>query len=90
MSGTLWPIVLLSAGWAGICVWAHFRYVRRKAGVVFPYRIVVELSPDDGVYVARVPAFPGLAAHGDTPEAAAHEARLAAEGMLAIMADGPR
>ena len=44
------------------------------------YRIVVAWSDEDECYVARVPAFgPGVAAHGDTPDQAAHEARIAAE-----------
>lgn len=48
----------------------------------FRYRILVEWSPEDETFVARVPALQYLAAHGDTPEEAAHEARVAAEGML--------
>jgi antitoxin HicB len=51
----------------------------------FPYRVLVEHSAEDDAYVARVPAFEGLAAHGESPEAAAQEARVAAEGMLASL-----
>jgi antitoxin HicB len=51
----------------------------------FPYRVQTEWSEEDGVYVARVPAFEGLAAHGDTPEDATREARAAAEGMIASL-----
>jgi antitoxin HicB len=54
---------------------------------MFPYRIHIEWSPDDEVYVSRVPAFPGVAAHGATPEEAAHEARVATEGVIACMSD---
>ena len=44
------------------------------------YRIVVAWSDEDGCYVARVPAFgPAISAHGDTPDEAAREARVAAE-----------
>ena len=44
------------------------------------YRIVVAWSDEDACYVARVPAFgSGIAAHGDTPDAAAREARVAAD-----------
>lgn len=44
------------------------------------YRIVVAWSDEDQCYVARVPAFgPAVAAHGDTPDEAAREARIAAE-----------
>ena len=51
----------------------------------FPYRVLVELSAEDGVYVARVPAFEALVAHGGTPEDAAREARVAAEAMLVLL-----
>lgn len=51
----------------------------------FPYRVLVEYSEQDAAYVARVPAFEGLAAHGATPERATHEACTAAIGMLAAM-----
>ena len=53
----------------------------------FRYRIVVEWSDEDRVFVARVPALPGCAAHGPTAEAAAREARRAAEAMLAVLRD---
>jgi predicted RNase H-like HicB family nuclease len=44
------------------------------------YRIVVAWSDEDACYVARVPAFgPAVAAHGETPDEAAREARIAAE-----------
>lgn len=56
----------------------------------FPYRVLVEYSEEDEAYVARVPAFEGLAAHGDSPEEATHEARIAAEGMLATLRDHHR
>ncbi|MGQ0570111.1 MAG: toxin-antitoxin system HicB family antitoxin, partial [Armatimonadota bacterium] len=51
----------------------------------FRYRIVVEWSDEDGVFVARVPALPGCAAHGKTTDEAAREARRAAEAMLAVL-----
>jgi predicted RNase H-like HicB family nuclease len=51
------------------------------------YRIVIQWSDVDQVYVARVPALPGCAAHGKTPERAAKEARIAAEGILESMAE---
>jgi predicted RNase H-like HicB family nuclease len=57
----------------------------------FRYRIVVEWSEEDGLFVARVPALPGCAAHGATPEHATREARVAAEGILSVMRrDGDR
>jgi predicted RNase H-like HicB family nuclease len=44
------------------------------------YQIVVAWSDEDDCYVAHVPAFGrAIAAHGDTPDEAAREARVAAE-----------
>jgi len=51
------------------------------------YRMVIEWSDADQVYIARVPAFPGLSAHGNTVEEAAREGFLAAEGILEVMAE---
>jgi antitoxin HicB len=56
----------------------------------FPYRILVEWSAPDEAYVARVPALPGCAAHGESEAEAAHEARVAAEGILGAMRDHKR
>ena len=39
------------------------------------------------MFVSRVPALPGCAAHGDSPERAAKEARIAATGILEVMAE---
>lgn len=49
------------------------------------YRIVTEWSDQDECYIARAPAFPGLAAHGDSAAEAAREAEVAAKGMLAVL-----
>lgn len=49
---------------------------------VFRYRVVAEWSESDECFVARAPAFAGLAAHGDTAEEATHQARIAGEAML--------
>ena len=51
----------------------------------FRYRVVVEWSDKDGAFVARVPAFAGLAAHGATEEQAVREARQAALGMIEVL-----
>lgn len=51
----------------------------------FRYRIVVEWSDEDEVFVARVPSLPGCAAHGNTPEDAVREATSAASGILASL-----
>lgn len=56
----------------------------------FSYRILVEWSAPDEAYVARVPALPGCAAHGDSEAEAAHEARVAAEAILAAMREQKR
>jgi predicted RNase H-like HicB family nuclease len=51
----------------------------------FNYRVVVEWSEEDEAFVARVPALPGCAAHGRTPESATREAVVAARGILESM-----
>ena len=51
----------------------------------FRYRIVVEWSDEDEAFIARVPALPGCAAHGSTPEKATREAATAARGILESM-----
>jgi len=52
----------------------------------FPYRIVVEWSPEDEAYVARVPAFgPACAGDGPSPEAATRNAVSAATAMLEVL-----
>jgi predicted RNase H-like HicB family nuclease len=51
----------------------------------FDYRVVVKWSAEDEAFVARVPALPGCAAHGRTPESATHEAVITARGILESM-----
>jgi len=51
----------------------------------FRYRVLVERSDPDQVYVARVPALPDCMAHGPTADKAAHEAQRAAAIMLDIL-----
>jgi antitoxin HicB len=51
----------------------------------FRYRIVTEWSDEDQAFLARVPAFPGCIAHGETAEKATHEAARAAELMLDVL-----
>jgi predicted RNase H-like HicB family nuclease len=51
----------------------------------FNYRIAVEWSAEDDAFVARVPALPGCAAHGRTPESATREAVVGARGILESM-----
>jgi len=51
----------------------------------FPYRVVVEWSAEDRVFVARVPALPGCAAHGKTAASATQEVIRAATGILSVL-----
>jgi predicted RNase H-like HicB family nuclease len=51
----------------------------------FRYRIVTEWSDEGQAFLARVPAFPGCIAHGETAEKATHEAERAAELMLDVL-----
>jgi predicted RNase H-like HicB family nuclease len=51
----------------------------------FNYRVVVEWSEEDDAFIARVPALPGCAAHGRTPESATREAVVAARGIIESM-----
>ena len=53
----------------------------------FRFRILVEWSDEDQVYVARVPALPGCMAHGPTAEKATHEAERAAAIMLDVLSE---
>lgn len=46
--------------------------------------------PPERVFVARVPALPLCAAHGDTPEEAAHEAQVAAGEILKVLREDGR
>ncbi len=49
------------------------------------YAINVEWSAEDECFVARVPAWKYLAAHGDTPESAVREAKRALKGSILAM-----
>jgi len=51
---------------------------------MFKYSINLIWSDEDNCYVATVSEFPGLSAFGDTPEEAAEEAKIAAEGFLKV------
>jgi antitoxin HicB len=51
----------------------------------FRYRILVEWSDEDQVFIARVPVLPGCLAHGPTVDKAAHEAEVAAGLILDVM-----
>jgi predicted RNase H-like HicB family nuclease len=47
-------------------------------------------SDEDESYVATIPEFPGLSAFGDTPEEAAGEAKIAAEGFMEVFKEDGR
>jgi predicted RNase H-like HicB family nuclease len=47
------------------------------------YSFQVAWSDEDRTYFASCPEFPGLLAHGDTPEEAIKEAGIALEGLKA-------
>lgn len=48
------------------------------------YGFHVVWSDEDNAYFASCPEFPGLLAHGDTPEEAVKEARIALEGVIEV------
>lgn len=52
---------------------------------MFKYSIQLFWSEEDDSYVATIEEFPGLSAFGDTPEEAAREARIAAEGFIKVL-----
>lgn len=49
------------------------------------YPIIVYYTPEDGGFFAVVPDLPGCTAHGETPEEALREARVAQEGWLEVV-----
>lgn len=51
---------------------------------MFKYSMQLSWSDEDDCYIAVVPEFPGLMAHGDTAEEAASAARAAAEGFIEV------
>lgn len=51
---------------------------------MFKYSINLIFSEEDGGYIATIPEFPGLSAFGATPEEAAKEAKIAAEGFMDV------
>ncbi|MEW6663800.1 MAG: type II toxin-antitoxin system HicB family antitoxin [Thermodesulfobacteriota bacterium] len=52
---------------------------------MFKYSLQLFWSEEDDSYVATIEEFPGLSAFGDTPEEAAREARIAAEGFIKVL-----
>lgn len=52
---------------------------------MFKYSINLIWSSEDDCYVATIPEFSGLSAFGETPEEAAEEARIAAEGFIKVL-----
>jgi predicted RNase H-like HicB family nuclease len=56
----------------------------------YDYRVEIEWSDEDRVYIARVPDLKGLATHGDTREEALRNAREAIAGYLESLAERSR
>ena len=52
---------------------------------MFKYSIYLFWNDEDQGYIATIEEFPGLSAFGETPEEAAKEARIAAEGFIKVM-----
>jgi len=48
------------------------------------YSFEIAWSVEDNAYIACCPEFPGLLAHGDTPEEAVIEASIALEGVIEV------
>lgn len=48
------------------------------------WRLVIEWSDEDGVYVVTVPELPGCMTHGATPEEAVRQGRDAIATWLAV------
>jgi predicted RNase H-like HicB family nuclease len=51
------------------------------------YSFHLAWSEEDEAYIANCPEFPGLLAHGGTPEEAIAEAQIALEGVIAVYED---
>jgi len=51
---------------------------------MFKYSINLVWSDEDEGYIATIPEFPGLSAFGNTESGAVKEAKIAAEGFIAI------
>jgi antitoxin HicB len=51
---------------------------------MFKYSVSLAWSDEDNGYIALIPELPGLSAFGETPEEAAQEAKIAAEGFLEV------
>lgn len=48
------------------------------------YPIVLFRTPSDGLWMAKVPDLPGCSAHGETPEEAVREIRVAMDLWLEV------
>lgn len=51
------------------------------------YSIVIMWSDRDNCYIATVPEFPRVSAHGDTPEDALREVGIALQGAMEAYAE---
>lgn len=57
--------------------------MKQKTATSHPYRVIIEYSPEDEGFVARVPDLKYCTAFGSTYEEAAREISVAIEGWLA-------
>ena len=48
------------------------------------YPIILFHTPSDGLWMAKVPDLPGCSAHGETPEEALREVKIAMELWLEV------
>ena len=53
----------------------------------YEIRIWYSAAEGDDCYIAQVVEWPGIMAHGDTREAAAHEIQIGLEGALEVAAE---
>ena len=59
--------------------------MKTKKNKINDYKVVVGWNERDECFVAKVPAFPGLAAHGSTPENAVSEVRVALGAAIELL-----
>lgn len=55
--------------------------------MAFTYRVLLQWSEEDDAYIATIPEWSGVNAHGDTPEQAARELQQAAHNYAAVYAE---
>ena len=51
---------------------------------MYRYEIILYWSSEDSAFIAEVPELPGCVAHGDTQEAALHQAQEAMSAWISV------